>query len=579
MKKRHIGTYLPEVILLLLCAVWLLYGISLKKGYHMDELLSFELANARFNPWIVPTQPQGRLAKFVENEIDGADAAETWTNLLETVRDVWERRGQSKLLTYKADVYDAPVWIDREQFYAYLTVDEKDAFNYLSVYFNVKDDNHPPLHFMLLHTVSSVFRGQISPLMGCGINLACVLGVMILLMWLARQFLTLFGQRERGRAVGLWTAGLYGFSCGAMSTTLLIRMYALVTFFCVALFAIHVRKLYAGRLQMSAVGADDFSCGNKRLIAVTVLGFWTQYFFLFYCILLAVWTVVYLWRNDRKREVGAYIRSMVIAALIGLIGFPFAIADVLSSGRGVEALASFRQGLAGYGERLTAFAGILAVRLGIAVLCIVGALLAAGMIGRLVKKQRVCYGTLLSLIGIPAVGYFLLAARMSPYMVDRYIMPIFPFCILFLTVSTCFVVRGRAVFVGVLVLTLLLQPAMTLRLENPYLYSDYPKQLRVSRMYDTYPCLCVSEGVGYYENLLEFMNYPKTLIVKTEELAAGSQELGETAELIVLLKDEVDARAVDRVLEEQYGLHRQHIVFVGGVYGDRIMLYGRAEEE
>ena len=43
--------------------------ISEKQGYHMDELLTFELANAEYNPWIVPTQPVGRLAKFMQQEI------------------------------------------------------------------------------------------------------------------------------------------------------------------------------------------------------------------------------------------------------------------------------------------------------------------------------------------------------------------------------------------------------------------------------------------------------------------------------------------------------------------------------
>ena len=58
-----------EIAAIVLCMLIFSFGVSWKEGYHMDELLSFELANARFNPWIVPTQPQGRLAKFVENEI------------------------------------------------------------------------------------------------------------------------------------------------------------------------------------------------------------------------------------------------------------------------------------------------------------------------------------------------------------------------------------------------------------------------------------------------------------------------------------------------------------------------------
>ena len=145
----------------------------------MDELLSFELANAKFNPWIVPTQPQGRLAKFVENEIDGESLSETVDNLKTTVEDVIQNKRNSKLLTYRADVYEQPVWITGKQFWDYITVDGKDAFCYPSVYFNVKDDNHPPLHFMMLHTVSSVLQGRLNQFMGCGINLLCVLGIMI----------------------------------------------------------------------------------------------------------------------------------------------------------------------------------------------------------------------------------------------------------------------------------------------------------------------------------------------------------------------------------------------------------------
>ena len=169
-----LARYGLELFVLLLCTVVLCMGISQKEGYHMDELLSFELANAKFNPWIVPTQPEGRLAKFVRNEIEGASLGETIANFRDVVADVLENRGESRLLTYTADVYEEPVWIHRDTFRDYITVGDGDAFNYLSVYFNVKDDNHPPLHFMLLHTMSSIFRGSAAPFVGCVINLAAV---------------------------------------------------------------------------------------------------------------------------------------------------------------------------------------------------------------------------------------------------------------------------------------------------------------------------------------------------------------------------------------------------------------------
>ena len=165
---------LPELLAVILCLGIMCVGVSFKEGYHMDELLSFELANARYNPWIVPTQPEGRLAKFVREEIQGDSFPETVSNLTDTVKDVLQNRGNSKLLSYKADVYEEPVWISAEQFRDYVTVDGDDAFDYLSVYFNVKDDNHPPVHFMLLHTISSQSGRTLSSWLGCFINLVCV---------------------------------------------------------------------------------------------------------------------------------------------------------------------------------------------------------------------------------------------------------------------------------------------------------------------------------------------------------------------------------------------------------------------
>lgn len=562
---------LPEILLLILCAVWLLYGISLKQGYHMDELLSFELANAKFNPWIVPTQPQGRLAKFVENEIEGDDARTTWHNVVETAEDVLENKGNSTLLSYKADVYSEPVWIDNRQFHDYIMVDDEDDFNYLSVYFNVKDDNHPPLHFMLLHTVSSLFKNKLTPLMGCGINLVCVLGIMMMLMWLGRKLMYLFGKKELGRLAGLWAAGLYGFSAGALSTTLLIRMYAMVSFWCVALLAVHIAKIYAPRL-----GTKDFSKSNKLLILVTVCGFWTQYFFLFYCLILAAVTVVLLSRVDRGHEAACYIRSMILAAVIGLVLFPFAVSDVFSSGRGVEALGNLSSGFAGYGERLVTFGKILFASLGTGAVVLPGIVLVIGLALLIVRHQIIISRGLVCLLTLPVVGYFLLAARMSPYLVDRYIMPVFPFCILFLVlVACCFADRRIACMLAVL--TIIAQPAQTNLIENPYLYTGYPKQLSVSEEYAQYPCVCVGEGVGYYENLLEFTNYSKTLIVTPTELEDGSWDLKREKTIVVLIKGDTEADGVGETLHERYGMRRiGTLMDEGSVYGDRIELYGGA---
>ncbi len=565
---QKIREKLPEIAVIFLCMVILGFGVSQKEGYHMDELLSFELANAEFNPWIVPTQPEGRLAKFVHNEIDGENLSETVQNLVDVVFDVIQNRGNSLLLSYTADVYEEPAWITAKQFQDYIQVKREDDFNYLSVYFNVKDDNHPPIHFMLLHTVSSLFQGTVKPFMGCVINMIAVAISMILLMKIGKMLAGELGMEEHGRLLGLFAALLYGTSTGALASVLLIRMYCVMTCLCVALFYYHLKKWQGG----------TFLKKNRGLIAVTVLGFLTQYFFLFYCLVLAAVTVVLLWCHNRKKELWIYIRSMICAAVIGVVCFPFSIVHVFSSGRGVEALENLSSGLAGYGSRLASFLGILTDRTyGILLLSLV-IVLAGVWLVRFRKK-----GCVWMLI-LPVAAYFFLAARMSPYLVDRYIMAVFPFVMLIGLLVLC----GAALELGrkfriekVLPILcgalLVFQMVRLMQYDGTYLYQGYAKQEQLAKEYAEYPCICVYDGVGYYENLLEFTQYEKTLLLTGEELANRKdvESIQALDKVVVLVKQNVDMEQVCETLENTYGLVRQQELLGDSVYGDSVCLFGR----
>lgn len=575
---------LPEILAVILCLGVLCGGVSLKEGYHMDELLSFELADARYNPWIVPTQPEGRLAKFVREEIQGNSFGETLMNLKSTVTDVLKNRGNSKLLSYKADVYEEPAWITSGQFRDYVTVDGNDAFDYLSVYFNVKDDNHPPVHFMLLHTMSSLFPGTLSPWLGCTINLICVGITLWLLLRLGKKLSEILGMEEQGRLLGILAVLLYGLSTGALASVLLIRMYCLLSCLCVALLSMHVEKWKE----------HGFDRSNKGLIAITVLGFLTQYFFLFYCILLSAVTAAGLLCSKRMRELWIYIRSMVVAAVIGLVLFPFAIADVFSSGRGVEALDNLTSGFAGYGARLLAFARILADRtvgdLLLGAGCATAVVLAVVLWYRRHKGQetgtpRAVRGILCMLI-IPVVGYYLLASRMSPYLVDRYVMPMFPMIALLLALLLCCLGKRlakasgwkeRLVGIGLMALIIVVQGLRLASYDGEYLYRGYGQQEQLAEEYASLPCICVYAGVGYYENLPEFMHYDRTLLVTAEELAERKDvdSLRLLDRVVVLIKPGVEEETVSSILRERYGMEPEETLLSEGVHGDNIYLYVR----
>lgn len=659
------------ILTLLLIAGVLGFFVSQKEGYHMDELLSYELSNAAYNPWIVPTQPEGRLAKFMRCEIQGENLGETLKNLGNTAADVLKNRGGSVLANYKADVYEEPVWIGAQQFRDYITVNRDDAFQYLSVYFNVKDDNHPPLHFMLLHTVSSIFQGKIKPFMGCAINIAAILATCLLIIAM--------GRMGEGTGIPLWNsktgllaALLYGLSSGAVATALLTRMYGLMTFFCVALLAIHVKKWRD----------KSFDVKNGWLIAVTVLGFLTQYFFLFYCLTLALATAVGLARGKMWKQLWRYIRAMVTAAVIGLACFPFAVSDVFSSGRGVEALEGLKSGLGGYGARLAAFGGILLERMfgsvqgGVVILLLLSGsvLLALALRGEKsgadsgvsaedrelpaenrqvpvkecevsaeerkapaenrqvsvkecevsaegrevsAEKRKASVGDRVAFAGdnrealeeragkslgwlalliLPPVVYFLLAARMSPYLVDRYVMAVFPFGAMLLALFISGAVglvwgrpagnaqRGAAgkrpvEYALSFALAGMLCVINVATYDGEYLYRGYGAQEAVAEEYAELPCICVYDGVGYYENLLEFAKYDKTLLLTSGELEnrRDTESITDLEKMVVLVKGNVDADNVQRVLANQYGMEPVRELIGSSVYGDGLWLYARAE--
>lgn len=562
-------TYRVQIIVVLLIILVQCAFVGQKEGYHMDELLSFELSNGEYNPWIVPTQPVGRLAKFMQEEINGETLGETIGNIKDTVVDVLENRGNSKLLSFKADVYEEPVWITRQQFQDYVTTGEGDRFNYLSVYFNVKDDNHPPVHFMLLHTISSLFPGSVIPVMGCVINMVALVGCAILLMKLGMLLDKCGVLRNRfGTICGIVAAVLYGCSQAATATTLLIRMYGVLTFLCMAFFYIHIRKWLK----------RDFDKKNGPLITVTVLGFLTQYFFLFYCLVLAVVTAVCLFVYRRKKELLLYIRSMVIAAVIGVGVFPFSIGDVFASARGVEALDKLNSGFADFITRIGVFGEILLTRCfgnaWVGLLLLTASLVLGVVLFWKKKEQR----PLLAFCYLPVVGYFLLAAKLSPMYVDRYLMASFPFVISWLAVLLCYLLYripqpGKWMVSGVTAVYCCLN---IFTYDGTYLYTGYEEQLQIAEEYSERSCICLYEGSGYYDNLLEFAEYDKTLLVTPRELLErkDASDIAQLQEVVFVVKNIIPEEALQEILEK-YQFEVSEVLLEEGACGDDVYLCRR----
>lgn len=172
--------------------------------------------------------------------------------------------------------------VTREQMQEYLTVSPEDAFRYDSVYYNQTQDTQPPLYYMLLHTMCSIFQGSFSKWLGLSINLALYLGTLLILYRIGRMVL-------ESRLYACAAVLLYGLSYGGLSTVLMVRMYILLTFLtvCFAFFAI---RLYQGDYRKSCYAG----------IGLTIfLGLFTQYFFIMFAFFFSA---AYCLNELRKRN-------------------------------------------------------------------------------------------------------------------------------------------------------------------------------------------------------------------------------------------------------------------------------------
>ena len=579
-----IKRYAVRIVIICLSMVFCGSFIAKKEGFHVDEVLSFQLGNSEFTPWIMPAQPTGRLAKFVGEHIEGDSFGETVGNIAFIVKDTFQNRGNSIVAAYKADVYEAPVWIAKEHFKDYLECDREDAFNPLSVYYNAKDDIHPPLYYMMIHFVCSIFQGEITVWHGCVINMVAL----AVTLWLLGCIGDMLFQRKSS-TIALMI--LYGFSSGIIATALWVRMYALLTLWLVWLLYLHIRKVSGYKqdsfLRVNKSGRAKW-IGSFGILIATLVTFWTNYFGLFYLIPLAACTFFLLLKEKRTRECLAYVRTMVTAAVIGLGCFPFAISDVFSSAFGTEVLSQLEDGIADYVSRLVKFSEIVAENVAGGSIFLIAAFLVplvVAIYGRIKNgksEARDKWWPVLLCV-VPTVVFFLLDAKMSPHFVERYFMPVFPLVALLLVLfwerGLLHTLQGKAFDVVCIAFAcFLLVVQLPDRVwEEDYFRTGYKEQLAIAERYGEYPMVCMYAGYSLYENVLELQRHEQSILVQEHELAFLSPSHREPARngYVAVIKfphEEDNGRAQLGKIMNAFGGSKVEFLGRGKAYGDAMYL-------
>lgn len=245
MKEKKIR--LIMVLILVVQLLNVLYWGSKKEGYYIDELWTYGLANSYEAPFL------------------------------------WEKAGYMN------------EWHEPEFYMDYLVANEGEKFAFHSVYENQARDVHPPFYYMILHTVCSLFPESFSKWFGLAVNFLYFAGIIWLLYEISGQLL---GKENPAR---LLSPFIYGFSGGALSTVMYIRMYTMLTFW--------VQLLVF--LVFYAMGNKIENIGKKLGLFVGIgltitAGFMTQYYFVIFAFFLSASYVLFCLSHRKWKETIAY---------------------------------------------------------------------------------------------------------------------------------------------------------------------------------------------------------------------------------------------------------------------------------
>ena len=417
--KKKSGIF---VIILILIQILIMCFFSAKKeGYHLDEIYSYELSNST----AVNSNYYGAIET---NDKFGTD------------------------------------WIFGDEIKSYLVADEWERFAYDSVLTNQEADVHPPLYYLIFHTICSFFPGVFSKWFGLSINIIFFVITDILLYFLSKKL-------SNNDNVAILSVAIYGFSVGAINTVTFIRMYALLTLWVVLFIYLHLPLRNLSHVEKRQVKAKIPIKVWIPLAIVTILGTLTQYYFLifafFFC---ACWCCDLLLKKQWK-FLFQYAVVEVLSVCASIAIFPAMLKHIFSGFRGEAAFEALAENDS-WSEYIKEYFSILdySVGWGILKLFVIAAIIVflLFLFQKLYMKISIQYNVRKSILEITGskiaeikydvqitsyltfgfvlllstVCYLMLITRIAPYRTDRYIMILFPI-IAFLGASVLFKIMHK----------------------------------------------------------------------------------------------------------------------------------------
>ena len=499
--NTNISFNIVTIVIFIITSIFMFFWINQKEGFHEDEIFSYGSSNYKWDNLFQASAKSDYLNRTIEQYIIGDNIGETISSIF------YYMNHQDEFGKLSSEIHskDKPEWKSPEDAKEYVTIEGDDVFNYLSVYYNQSRDVHPPLFYMLVHLVSSFFYGTFSKYIIFFINLVFFL----LTCYMIRKTFTLFNKKW----LGIVSIILYGFSMGAVSTVIFLRMYSMLTFFCITYLYLNLKILN-----------NKFEINKKnkfKLCGTILLGFLTQYYFCFFAILVFILMSTMMIAKKEYKIFIKYLLIHIISALLGIILFPPSIYHIFFSYRGIGGQAKGMNITTAIAFYINILSEAYSIN-NIFIILIIGLTILGGTIifaKKVIKKEKKENLFKYLLIVIPTIIYFTIISKMAPntdakYAI-RYIMPILPeISIIFVLISFNILKNNISKYVIGIGSTLIITVNGMITNEPQYLYRGYNEYIKLANEYkDLDYVYAVDNAFTYLTSMPEFMIYNKSIII------------------------------------------------------------------
>lgn len=319
-------------------------------------------------------------------------------------------------ITDNEDFYDN--WHKGSYYEDYIAINSDEISNFEPVYENQKNDVHPPFYYLLLRIASNFSVDKFSKWPGLILNFI----ILVISNIFVYKILKIVIKNNIKLCLAICLVN--GLVVSSLESVLYIRMYSLNALLLLIIAYLHLINFRKDKIDIK----NYLAIGITTLIASL-----THYYNVLYVLVIALIYIINYIRKKQYKNIFKYIVTMLIAAAMSLVIFPYSIQHIFFGYRGQGAIGSLAQAE----KMLVSFVVYIYLANANIFNSLLGFILIFFLIvviAKLIKNKKITIrieNVNLLLITIPAIAYFIVVALVSPYMEIRYIIPICSFIFIF----------------------------------------------------------------------------------------------------------------------------------------------------